>query len=43
VPYAVDASTSVGSTDVGVIRGAASPHAITASTTTGSITIEPAP
>ena len=43
VPYAVDASTSVGSTDVGVIRSAASPPAITASTTTGSITIEPAP
>jgi DUF4097 and DUF4098 domain-containing protein YvlB len=43
VPYAVDASTSVGSTDVGVISSAASPHAITASTTTGSVTIEPAP
>jgi hypothetical protein len=43
VPYAVDASTSVDSTDVGVISSAASPHAITASTTTGAVTIEPAP
>jgi len=43
VPYAVDASASVGSTQVSVIRSDASPHAITAWTTTGSVTIEPAP
>jgi hypothetical protein len=43
VPYAVAASTSVGSTRVSVTRSPASPHAITARTTTGSITIEPAP
>ncbi|HUL26897.1 MAG TPA: DUF4097 family beta strand repeat-containing protein [Streptosporangiaceae bacterium] len=43
VPYAVDASASVGSTQIGVPRSAASPHTITARTTTGSITIEPAP
>jgi len=43
MPYAVDASTSVGSTEVSVIRSAASPHAITASATTASVTIEPAP
>ena len=43
VPYAVDANTSVGSTRVSVTRSPASPHAITASTRTGSITIEPAP
>jgi hypothetical protein len=43
VPYAVDASTSVGSTSVSVTRSAASPHAIVATVTTGSVTIEPAP
>jgi DUF4097 and DUF4098 domain-containing protein YvlB len=43
VPYAVDASVSVGSTRVSVTRSPASPHSITASTRTGSITIEPAP
>jgi len=43
VPYAVDASTSVGSVQVGVLNSAGSPHAITAWTTTGSVTIEPAP
>lgn len=43
VPYAVDASTSVGSTSVSVNRSAASPHAIMARVTTGSVTIEPAP
>jgi Putative adhesin len=43
VPYAVDASASVGSTQVSALRSAASPHAITAWATTGSVTIEPAP
>jgi Toastrack DUF4097 len=43
VPYAVDASTSVGSISVSVTRSAASPHTITATVTTGSVTIEPAP
>ena len=43
VPYAVHASTSAGSTRVGVTRSPASPHVITASTRTGSVTIEPAP
>jgi len=43
VPYAVDASSSVGSTQISVPRSPASPHAITARVTTGSITIEPAP
>jgi hypothetical protein len=43
VPYAVDANASFGSTSVSVARSAASPHAITARVTTGSVTIEPAP
>ncbi|HEX9358479.1 MAG TPA: hypothetical protein VF933_32295 [Streptosporangiaceae bacterium] len=43
VPYAIHASTSVGSLQVGVTRSAASPHAITARVTTGSVIIEPAP
>ena len=43
VHYAVNASTSVGSVQVGVLNSAASPHAITAWTTAGSVTIEPAP
>ena len=43
VPYAIHASTSVGSLRVGVTRSAASPHAITARVTTGSVIIEPAP
>jgi hypothetical protein len=42
VPYAVNAHTSAGSTQVTVSRSAASPHTITATTKTGSITIEPA-
>lgn len=41
VPYNVTTSVGVGSTDVGVSRSPASPHAITASTRTGSVTIEP--
>lgn len=43
VPYNVDTNVGVGSTHVGVTRSPASPHAITASTRTGSVTIEPAP
>ena len=43
VPYAVHTSVSTGSTQVSVPRSAASPHVITASTRTGSITIEPGP
>ena len=43
VPYNVTTDVGVGSTDVGVSRSPASPHAITASTRTGSVTIEPAP
>lgn len=43
VPYAVNAHTSTGSTQVTVSRSAASPHTITATAKTGSITIEPAP
>jgi hypothetical protein len=42
VGYAVDASTTVGKIQIGVQRSAASPHVITATATTGSITIEPA-
>jgi hypothetical protein len=42
VGYAVDASTTVGATRIGVQRSAASPHVITARATTGSIRIEPA-
>ncbi len=42
VPYNVTASAGVGRVDVGVTRSAASPHAITATTRTGSVTIEPA-
>jgi hypothetical protein len=41
LPYAVDAHTSVGSTRVSVPQAPAAPHAITARTRTGSITIEP--
>ena len=43
VPYAVHASTTVGSVRIGVTRSAASPRAITARVTTGSVIIEPAP
>jgi hypothetical protein len=43
VPYAVSTHVSTGSTEVTVSRSPASPHAITATTRTGSITIEPAP
>ena len=43
VAYAVDARSTVGSTRVSVTRDPASPHHITATTTTGSITIGPAP
>ena len=43
VPYAIHAGTTVGSLRVGVTRSAASPHAITARVTTGSVIIEPAP
>jgi len=42
VSYAVRASASVGSTQISVSRNPASPYAITATTSTGSITIEPA-
>jgi hypothetical protein len=42
VSYAVDAHTTVGSSQVGVSRNAGSAHVITASTRTGSVTIEPA-
>jgi len=42
VGYAIDASTTVGKIQIGVQRSAASPHVITATATTGSITIEPA-
>jgi len=41
--YAVAASASVGSVQVSVTRDPASPHVITASTKTGSITIQPTP
>ena len=41
--YNVTTHVGVGSTHVGVPRSTASPHAITASTRTGSVTIEPAP
>ncbi len=41
--YAVTASVSVGNTKIGVTRNPASPHAITASTETGAVTIEPGP
>jgi hypothetical protein len=43
VPYAVNATASVGSIQVRVTRSPASPHVITASTRTGSVTIQPAP
>ena len=43
VPYAVRAHASVGSTRVSVTRSPASPHVITASTTTGTVTITAAP
>ena len=43
VAYAVDARAAVGATRVSVARNPASPHHITAETTTGSVTIEPAP
>ncbi len=43
VSYAVNASASVGSIDVSVTRNPTSPHVITASTRTGSVTIQPAP
>jgi DUF4097 and DUF4098 domain-containing protein YvlB len=43
VPYAIKTSASVGSTAVSVTRNPASPHSITVSTRTGSITIEPEP
>jgi hypothetical protein len=40
--YNVTTNVGVGSTHVGVTRSPASPHAITAGTRTGSVTIEPA-
>lgn len=43
VPYAVSVHASVGRTRVSVTRSPASPHVITASTTTGTVTIAPAP
>lgn len=43
VPYHVTTNVGVGSAYVGVTSSPASPHAITASTRTGSVTIEPAP
>ncbi|MGO8958212.1 MAG: DUF4097 family beta strand repeat-containing protein [Streptosporangiaceae bacterium] len=43
VSYAVDVSASLGSIQVSVARNPASTHVITASTKTGSITIQPAP
>jgi hypothetical protein len=43
VPYNVTTNVGVGSTHVDVSRSPASPHVITASTRTGSVTIEPAP
>jgi hypothetical protein len=43
VAYAVDAHASTGSTQVTVSRNPSSPHVITASTSTGSVTIEPVP
>lgn len=43
VPYNVTTSVGVGSVHIGVTRSPASPHAITAGTRTGSVTIEPAP
>jgi hypothetical protein len=43
VPYAVHTAASVGKAHVSVSRNPASPHVITATVTTGSITIEPAP
>lgn len=43
VTYAVDARATVGTTRVSVTRNPASPHRITATTTTGAITIESAP
>jgi hypothetical protein len=43
VPYAVNATATVGTIQVSVTRNPASPHVITAATRTGSITIQPAP
>lgn len=43
VAYAINAHASTGSTQVTVSRNPASPHAITASVGTGSVTIEPVP
>jgi hypothetical protein len=43
VPYDVTTNVGVGSAHVGVSHSPASPHAITAGTRTGSVTIEPAP
>jgi hypothetical protein len=43
VAYAVSTHISAGSTEVTVSRNPASPHAITASISTGSVTIEPEP
>lgn len=42
VPYNVMTDTGAGSTNVSVTRSPASPHAITAGTRIGSVTIEPA-
>lgn len=39
--YNVTTDVDVGSTRVGVTRSPASPHAITAGTRTGSVTVEP--
>ncbi len=41
LPYNVTTNVGLGSTHVGVTRSPASPHAITAGTRTGSVTIEP--
>lgn len=43
LPYAVTAHASTGSTQVTVSRDPSSSHTITATTKTGSITVEPAP
>jgi hypothetical protein len=43
VSYRVHASTRIGSTQVTVPSSPSSPHVITATVTTGSVTVEPAP
>jgi hypothetical protein len=42
VAYAVNATASIGKTSVSVHRSASSPHVVTASVRTGSVTVEPA-